>query len=142
ETVEERPDGSPDHVLQWVHGALRSTRGAAGAVAEIGFAQRKVRYAGIGNISGLLLNAQSSRGMVSLNGTLGAEARRFQTFDDALAEGTHVVMHSAGLSSRWDPQRYPGLLSRDPSLIAGVLYRDYARGRDDATVVVVREEMA
>lgn len=141
QTVQERPDGSPDQVLQWMHGALRSTRGAAGAVAELGFAERKVRYAGIGNIAGFLLTAQSSRGMVSLNGTLGAEARRFQTFDYPLAEGAHVVMHSDGLSSRWDPQRYPGLLARDPSMIAGVLYRDYTRGRDDATVVVVREEL-
>jgi hypothetical protein len=33
---------------------------------------------------------------------------------------------------------YPGLLERDTGLIAGVLYRDFSRRRDDATVVVAR----
>ena len=28
----------------------------------------------------------------------------------------------------------------DPTLIAGVLFRDFRRGRDDATVVVVRQD--
>jgi hypothetical protein len=47
-------------------------------------------------------------------------------------------MHSDGLSGRWDLTRYPGLSFRDPSVVAGVLYRDYSRGRDDSLVVVVR----
>lgn len=34
---------------------------------------------------------------------------------------------------------YPGLLARAPSLIAGVLYRDFCRGRDDTTVLVARQ---
>ena len=32
----------------------------------------------------------------------------------------------------------PGLASRAPTLIAGILYRDHTRGRDDTTVVVAR----
>jgi hypothetical protein len=31
------------------------------------------------------------------------------------------------------------LLARDPSVIAAVLYRDYRRKNDDATVLVARE---
>ena len=34
---------------------------------------------------------------------------------------------------------YPGLLERHPSLVAGVLWRDLARRRDDVTVVVAKE---
>ena len=34
---------------------------------------------------------------------------------------------------------YPGLAQRPPALIAGVLYRDFSRRRDDVTVVVARE---
>jgi hypothetical protein len=47
-------------------------------------------------------------------------------------------MHSDGVASLHDLAPYPGLLRRDPGLIAGVLYRDLARRRDDATVVVAR----
>ena len=50
-----------------------------------------------------------------------------------------LVMHSDGVSARWSLERYPGLAVRDPSLVAGVLYRDFCRGSDDATVVAVRE---
>ena len=48
-------------------------------------------------------------------------------------------MHSDGLGTRWDLAKYPGLAARHTALIAGVLYRDFQRGRDDATVVVLRD---
>ena len=50
-----------------------------------------------------------------------------------------VVLHSDGLSSRWNLGTYPGLARRHPMLVAGVLYRDFGRRTDDAAVVVVRE---
>ncbi len=53
-----------------------------------------------------------------------------------------LLMHSDGLQTQWSFDSYPGLLERHPSLIAGVLYRDYARGRDDVTVVVAQEARA
>jgi hypothetical protein len=50
-----------------------------------------------------------------------------------------LLMHSDGLNTHWSFDPYPGLMERHPSLIAGVLYRDFARSRDDVTVVVARE---
>jgi hypothetical protein len=46
------------------------------------------------------------------------------------------VMFSDGLTTSWSPESHPDLFALDPMLIAGVLYRDHARGRDDASVVV------
>jgi hypothetical protein len=34
-------------------------------------------------------------------------------------------------------EQYPGLITRHPALVAGMLYRDFRRGRDDVTVVAV-----
>jgi hypothetical protein len=48
------------------------------------------------------------------------------------------VLHSDGLLTQWSLDPYPGLSSRRPDVIAGVLYRDFRRVRDDATVVVAR----
>jgi hypothetical protein len=48
-------------------------------------------------------------------------------------------MASDGIGSRWDLAGYPGLAQRSPTLVAAVLYRDFQRGNDDATVVVLRE---
>ncbi len=44
-------------------------------------------------------------------------------------------MHSDGLATHWSFDRYPGLGQRHPGLVAGVLYRDHRRGRDDVTVL-------
>ena len=46
-------------------------------------------------------------------------------------------MHSDGISTHWDPGQYPGLIARHPAVIATVLFRDFGRGNDDATVVVL-----
>ncbi len=77
--------------------------------------------------------------MVSMNGTLGHQAPRKQQFSYAWAAGASLVMCSDGLATQWKVDGYPGLLARHPSLVAGVLYRDFCRGRDDVTVLVARE---
>ena len=63
-----------------LHAGLRSTRGAAVAVAEIRATDGTVRFVGVGNISALLASPTASRSMVSHNGTAGVEARRIQEF--------------------------------------------------------------
>ncbi len=124
--------------LERVHAALRPTRGAAVAIAEATEVEEGVRYAGIGNISGVLLGSPSVRRMVSMPGIAGHEARTIRGFDYQWTAGTLLVMHSDGLASHWDLADYPGLAQRHPALVAGVLYRDFARGRDDAAVLVAR----
>jgi hypothetical protein len=51
------------------------------------------------------------------------------------------VMHSDGLTASWQLDRYPGLLQHSAALIAGVLYRDFNRGRDDVMVVVIKRAL-
>ena len=73
-------------------------------------------------------------------GIVGQETRKITEFTYPLWNGESLlIMHSDGLSARWDLKSYPALVQRDPSLIAGVLYRDCSRGRDDMTVLTVRE---
>lgn len=131
-------DRSPAGMLRDVHGALRGTRGAAVAVACIDCEAGSVRYAGIGNIAGVILGAGKPVMMISHNGTAGYQLPRFQEFSYPLAENALVVMHSDGLHTSWHIDDHPGLRRRDPSIIAGVLYREAARKRDDTCVVVAR----
>lgn len=133
---------APAEILLAIQEALRSTRGAAVAVAEIVPAKREVRFAGVGNIAGVVLDAETSRSMVSHNGIVGHEMRRVQEFSYPWSAGSVLVLHSDGVSSRWDLGRYPGLWGRHPTVIAGVLYRDFARSNDDATAAVVRDTRA
>ena len=126
-------------VFEKAHAALRSTRGAAVAAAHIDPARRTLRYAGIGNIAGTLVDATAARrGLSSHNGTVGAHMHKVHEFEYPWPDrGGMLVMHSDGLATRWDPAAYPGLIQRHPAVVAGVLYRDFTRGRDDVTVVVL-----
>ncbi len=128
----------PGCVLQAAHQKLSGTRGAAVAVACLPAGQKTLKYAGIGNISGTLVSGDDRSGLVSHNGIVGSQRPKIQEFDYACRDRDILVMHSDGLQSRWTFQNYPGLRQRHPAVIAGLLYRDFVRGRDDVTVVVVR----
>lgn len=129
---------APVELLDVLHRSLRGTRGAAVAVARIEVEDGRIRYAGLGNISGALLGGVKVQNMLSHNGTAGLEARRCQEFEYKLPEAGLLVMHSDGLTTSWNLDAYPGILRRHPALIAAVLYRDANRGRDDVCVVVGR----
>lgn len=127
-----------DRLLETLHRALRPTRGAALAVAEATGVGTGLRFAGIGNISGTVVVGPHVRKMVSLSGTAGHEARSIRAFDYDWPADALLVMQSDGLGTHWDLAAYPGLAGCHPAVVAGVLYRDFTRRRDDATVVVVR----
>ena len=133
----QRHQGLPvPQLLELLHAGLRHTRGAALAIARIEVGANKVVYGGIGNIAGTLISGTEIRRMVSLNGTAGLNARKFQAFD--YPGHDLVILHSDGLMTNWSLNRYPGLQCAHPALIAAVLYRDFARRRDDVTVLVAR----
>jgi anti-sigma regulatory factor (Ser/Thr protein kinase) len=132
------PARSPGAVLETLHGGLRDTRGAVAGLAEIDVARNIVTFAGIGNVAASVVAAGGAHSLVSHNGTLGQEVRRFQEFPSAFAEDALLVLHSDGLRHQWHLNQYAGLEGRHPALIAGVLYRDFGRERDDVTVIVVR----
>jgi anti-sigma regulatory factor (Ser/Thr protein kinase) len=131
-------DAPTAEVVERIHRALMPTRGAAVAVARIDDAARTVRYVGVGNICGVLVADDGVRHMVSHNGTAGHVAPRIREFTYSFVANPFVILHSDGLTSRWGLDSYPGLVSQHPSLVAGILLRDYRRGRDDASVVAVR----
>jgi anti-sigma regulatory factor (Ser/Thr protein kinase) len=135
-----RADRSAGDILAEAHSALRHTRGAAVAIAEL--RGDELTFTGVGNIGGTVVAPEGSRSMVSLPGIVGHECRKIQTFPYPLADGSRLVLFSDGLQSRWTLDRYPALRLADPVLLAAVLYRDFARGRDDVTVVAARAELA
>lgn len=136
------PDLPPAILLQRVHSALRSTtRGAAVAVARVDLAHQQVTFAGVGNISARIYSGSEPRySLVSGNGTAGHQTERIQEFAYPWPTDGLLQLHSDGLSTGAGLEPYPGLYLRDPALIAGVLYRDFARGRDDSTVVVAKAQ--
>lgn len=128
----------PSAILERMHAAMRSTRGAAGAIAKVDPAQRRIHFAGIGNISCALVNEGRTQGLVSHNGTLGHQMRRVQQFDYAYNPGDLLIMQSDGLSTHSKKGLPSSLLSQHPMVVAPLIFAEQLRGRDDATLLVNR----
>ncbi len=130
--------GAPSDALHAVHDGVRHTRGAAGAILEVNRDKGTAVFAGVGNISCVIMSRESARQTVSSNGTLGYQARSFRDYTYPWNTGAAFVMFSDGLTSHWSFDQYHGLGMRHPTVIAAVLYRDCSRQRDDVTVLVGR----
>src|SRR5262249_9619616 len=105
-TVDPREPGDLSEHLRTMHNGLRHTRGAAAAIAEILVGPRLVKFAGIGNISGTIHRPGVTRHTVSLNGTLGHEARAFREYSYPWESDAMFVMHSDGLGTHWSLDNY------------------------------------
>jgi anti-sigma regulatory factor (Ser/Thr protein kinase) len=129
----------PPEIVGAMHLAMQKTRGAAVGIARYVRGAPEISFCGIGNIAGTIVQGDDMRRMVSHNGTVGHTARLIRAFDYAVTPPFLVVLASDGLATGWSLDQFPGLRSRHPVLIAGLLYRDFRRPRDDVTVLVVRE---
>jgi anti-sigma regulatory factor (Ser/Thr protein kinase) len=130
---------SASHVLQDAHHDLNGTRGAAVAVAHLDSDSGNMTFAGVGNIAARIVEQGVSRHLISHNGIVGSNVRKVQEFASTWSSDALLLLHSDGLTTRWSLDQYPGLERLCPPLIAAVLYRDFVRRNDDATVLVYRE---
>lgn len=119
--------------------ALRKSRGAAIAIAKIDLLTQEISYVGVGNISSQIISTKNHHGLLSLNGIVGYQMRNIKELTYPFPEEAILVMYSDGLISHWDETIFPGLLNKNPAIIAGLLYRDFKRGRDDTAVLVIKK---
>jgi anti-sigma regulatory factor (Ser/Thr protein kinase) len=134
----DHPFEDPGELIHGMHRSLGATRGAVAGVARLDAEGRRVRFAGVGNVAAVVeAPGGGRRHLVSHHGTLGHAVCQVQVFEAELEAGSLLVLHSDGLNTRWKLADYPGLAVRHPGVVAGVLHRDFHRGRDDAAVLVV-----
>lgn len=129
-------------LVEETHAGLKGTRGAALCVLRIDGAAQMVTCSGAGNVATRVMSGIFDRSMVTQHGTAGVQIRKPDRTSLALPQHGLTIVHSDGLGSRWDSSALNPVLERDPTLAAAILFRNFSRGRDDATVVVVRQEAA
>lgn len=133
----DQPEAGPADMIAEMHRRIGHSRGAAVAVAELDLDKATLGFAGVGNVSAWIVQHDGRRGMPSQPGIVGAgiiKKVRHNTYP--LDRGAVVVLHSDGLTGRWDLASYPGLRARPPIVTAAVLMRDAGTRHDDASVVV------
>jgi hypothetical protein len=134
--VLEDPLAEPAVLLERAHRRTAHTRG--GAVGVVQTAGQVARFAGLGNVAAVILADGARRSMVSVPGIAGHQARAIRQFEYNVPPGAAIILHSDGISSRWDPSSLPGLNARDPLLVAAALLAQAGSQRDDAGVLVLK----
>lgn len=137
--IRKNVERAPAEMLELANGSLRPTRGAAIQIATVDLRAQELRSAGVGNISTSVIYDDQSKSIPSQPGIVGHQMPKVREVVFPWKADSLLAMHSDGVSGRWSIDKYPGLRQRDPSLAAAVLYRDFARPRDDATILMLRE---
>jgi len=132
----------PTEIVRALHLAMAGTRGGALAVARIDPRERRVSYCGVGNISAFIVADRGRSSLLSAPGIVGHHLPRLRGFEADLPPGASLVMHSDGLTERWDPSAMAGLFGHSSTVIAAQLLREAGVRRDDANVVVVKPAAA
>lgn len=120
--------------------ALKGTRGAVAAVAEVDTLAGQVRFTGMGNIFGRLINNTEVSQLISVSGTVGYHMRQPRSFEYPWFDNSMIVLHSDGLGSRWDISKYPGALYSRSSVLAGALLGGFRKTTDDCSIVCAKLE--
>jgi serine phosphatase RsbU (regulator of sigma subunit) len=130
----------PEAMLADLHRALRGGRGGALAVVRIEPGTRSVYFCGVGNISTFVVDPETGtrRSLPSAPGIVGHQMPTLRTVRQDLPPGGAVVMHSDGLTERWQASDMPGFLDHTPLVAAAQLLREAGVRRDDAGVVVAK----
>jgi anti-sigma regulatory factor (Ser/Thr protein kinase) len=130
------PAGEPAALLERVHRRMSGTRGGAVGVVQTG--GQLARFAGLGNVAASIVSDGQRKSMISIPGISGVQARTIRQFEYDVPPGSAVILHSDGISSRWEAAALPALEARDPLLIAAVLLAEAGVHRDDAGVLVLK----
>lgn len=128
-----------NQIMQTLNERMAHTRGAAVALCEINANTNSVQYCGVGNIAATLISPESFKNLVSFNGIVGHEIRKIQTMNYPWTDNSLLIMHSDGLLTRWNLEKYPGLFYKSLRVICAVLYRDFMRGNDDLLILGIRK---
>lgn len=110
---------------------LHGTRGAAATACS--FRENGVEIAGVGNI---LCRAIGVRGVfMPTPGVLGFRSQLREATQLALAPGQGLILHSDGISHRFEPQ---DLRELSPDAACEHVLRHHRYQHDDASVLVIR----
>jgi len=130
------PSLGPNQALDRCHRALAGTRGAAISIAAIDLPSSQLRYAGIGNVEGELWHEGNQQHLVAYRGIVGVTSRTAREFSFELRDGWVLVMHTDGISRRFDLGALRTDEQENAQAISDAVLHRWGRESDDATVVI------
>lgn len=108
------------------------------ALARFDWGRERLTFASVGNVESRVFVCPQKMNFMVRRGLIGLNAPHPVVTEHRWEPRQVMVMHSDGVSSRWEWDDYPEL--RDASAVSAAqqLLHRLARDNDDATVVVVK----
>ena len=135
----ETREDDPVAMIKLMHDEIRRTRGLVGIVVNGDFKSRHWHICGVGNIAARIYSGLGFKNYMSYNGTIGLTIPgSMKASIYPMESNQHLIMCSDGIKTRWDLNRYPSILKFDNIILASAIYKDFARGLDDASVLIAK----
>ncbi|SDE47838.1 ATP-binding protein [Limimaricola pyoseonensis] len=132
----------PAQSLTALSKGLAGSRGSVIGLAQIEAAERRLRFAGIGNISAMVFGGDGRlRRLICREGRIGGQTRTPPVEQVDFTPGDTLILHSDGLASIRSIGELPQMAGASCAMIAAQLMQGRNRGRDDACALVARLAM-
>lgn len=132
-------ESDPVNVIQLMHEDIRRTRGLVGTISVCDLQLREWRLCGVGNIHSRIYEGVEFKTYLSYNGTVGMIIPTSMSSTIVPMEpNQYLIMCTDGIQNRWDMSRYPSILKYDNIILAAAIYKDYARGNDDSSILIAK----
>ncbi|MGC1241910.1 MAG: ATP-binding protein [Chryseosolibacter sp.] len=132
-------ESDPAEIIRQMHDKVRRTRGLVMALAIFDKKAMIWKICGVGNILIRLFTGLHFKSYMSFNGTVGLNIpNSLKSSVLPVEKNQHLIMCSDGIRSRWTLNQYPTIFKFDNTILAAALYTDFARGNDDASVLIAK----
>ena len=127
-------------LIQRCHDSLRTTRGAVVSMASFNAHDASMTWIGVGNVGAVLLRTRSTTGhrdaaIVARGGVVGFQLPPLRAETLRVFSGDTLIMATDGIRDAFTTGM---VMEHSPQEIAESIVARFAKGSDDAHVVVVR----
>ncbi len=136
--VEDHFDQPLTNVFRGAGRACQGTRGVVMALARFDLARKVLTIASVGNIETRVVGGPGRLNLLVRRGIVGMNAPEAVPAEHPWSSKSVLIMHSDGLSTRWDWSRFGNVENAAPDVIARRLLAELGKTDDDATVIVAR----
>jgi anti-sigma regulatory factor (Ser/Thr protein kinase) len=136
--VESHFDLPLDQIFRGTGRACCATRGVVMALARFDWGNSRLSFASVGNIAVRVFPRSDPFHFIVRRGVIGLSAPGAVVSEHPWQPDQMLVLHSDGISTRWDWQEFHDWEDKPAAAIAQELLQAKAKAEDDATVIVVR----
>lgn len=127
-----------DRLISDLHANLHMTRGVIAELVRIDTVTKRLSFCGIGNAEVRIISEPPMH-PASLEGIIGANLRKAKKFEYQYRSIKAVVLHSDGISSKFDISNFPEMYDQ-PQKACERIMAEYSKEYDDATIIIAIED--